>query len=322
MTPHIRMLSVLSLLVLFSPARAADLHRYLPGDAKFVILVRARLLLDSPLVDRDRPFTLKGILKEDFKDPEILAVKPLDDIATALVALPSVGEVSRVFVVLEGKFDPAAIRARVARLFKDTVKEHGKGALAFQEFRIEQKKFQGVTTPAEVFLAVPERNVCLISLGSKDDLATALAEKAKGTPAPLRELIEKSDKDQVVSYALLNDLRGPLAERKELKKAFALFQTVHGGGRIDEDVLGNVVVTAANADACRNATEILRNGINTITGAVALLSSANKDFKPILDIMRTVRLGSKDAQITIRGKLERDVLEEMLKKRQEAQTGK
>ena len=317
------MLSVLSLLVLFSPARAADLHRYLPGDAKFVILVRARLLPRLALSSiATGPSRSRASSRKISRTPKSSPSSRWTTSPPPWWLYPVSAEVSRVFVVLEGKFDPAAIRARVARLFKDTVKEHGNGALAFQEFRIEQKKFQGVTTPAEVFLAVPERNVCLISLGSKDDLATALAEKAKGTPAPLRELIEKSDKDQVVSYALLNDLRGPLAERKELKKAFALFQTVHGGGRIDEDVLGNVVVTAANADACRNATEILRNGINTITGAVASWTAANKDFKPILDIMRTVRLGSKDAQITIRGKLERDVLEEMLKKRQEAQTGK
>jgi hypothetical protein len=322
MFPRIFGPCLLALLGHCSVTLAADLNSFLPADAKFVVLIRARHLLDAPLVDRDMPFTLKGILKEDFHDPTVLTVKPLDEIVTALIALPSVGEAKKVFVALEGKFDPVAIRAQIALRFKNTVKEHGSGLEAFQELRIPPQNFQGVTTPSEVYLAVPNARTCLISLGCKEDLVTALSEKKAGTPASLRELIEKSDKEQVVSYALLNELAGPLAERKELKRAFSLIQTIHGGGRIDEDVSGNAIVTTSNPESCRDAADIIRKGLDTITGAVALLINVNKDFKPALDVLRTVRISSKGDQITIRVKLERDVLEDLIKKRQPTRSGK
>jgi hypothetical protein len=319
---HTRAISIIALVVFLSPVQSADFHRYMPTDAKMVILVRARLLLDGPLVDRDKPFTIKAFLKEDYKDPEFFSVKPLDDISLALIALPNLGDVARVFVALEGKFDPAAIRAAVARQFKDSIKEHGQGAGAFQEFRIEERKFLGVTTPTVVFLAVPDRNTCLISLGSRDDMAAALGDKKAGTPQLLRELIEKSDKDQVASFALFNQLGGPLVDRKELMRAFSLIQTIHGFGRIDEEVSGNLIITAGDAEQCRQASDIFQSGINTITGAVAFLAGANKDLKPVLDVLRTVHISTKGTKFTIRGKLERDALEELIKRRQELQNRK
>jgi len=316
MSPRILALGVAGLLLSLSPSQAADLHPYIPGDAKLVALVRARVLLDAPLVDRDRPYTLKAIYKELFKDPDILAVKPLDDISSALIALPSVGAVPKVFVAMEGKFDPAVIRARVAQQFKDRVKEHGSGATAFQEFPVPELNFKGITTPTVVFLAVPDRHTCLISLGSKDDMITALSDKKAGTPAPLREMIDRGDKEQVGAYALLNHAGGPFAELKGVKRAFSLFQNAQGGVRIDEEVSGNLVITTANAVACQEMTDLVRVGINAVTAAVAFLSAGNKDLKPILEVMRTIRVSSKGSQVTVRGKLERDVLEDLIKEGQ------
>jgi hypothetical protein len=317
--PRVRGLTLAALLLAFCPTTlfaetpTADLHPYIPGDAKLVALVRAQLLLDAPLVDRDNPYKLRSIWKEEFKDPTILGVKPLKDITSALIALPSVGDVPKMFVVMKGAFDPAVIRASVARQFKDRVKEHGEGAKAFQEFPLDELNFQGVTTPTVAFLAVPDRNTCLLSLGSKADIVAALSDKKAGTPAPLRDLIDKSDKEQVASYALVNHGGGPLAELKGVRRAFKLFQTAQGGVRIDEEASGFLIVTSPNAEACEEMTDLVRAGVNAVTGGVALLTMGNKDLKPVLDVLRTIRVSNKDAKITVRGKLERDVLEEMIK---------
>jgi hypothetical protein len=147
-------------------------------------------------------------------------------------------------------------------------------------------------------------------------MVAALSDKKAGTPAPLREMIDKSDKDLVGAYALLNHAGGPLAELKGVKRAFSLFQSAQGGVRIDEEVSGNLIVTTPNAEACREMTDLVRAGINAITAAVAFLTAGNKDLKAVLEVLRTVRVSSKGSQITVRGKLERDVLEDLIKEGQ------
>ncbi len=313
---RLRLPACLFALVWFATVgQSADLHSYLPGDAKVVMLVNARLLLDSPLlVDRDKTITYKTLLEARFKTPQVLGIKPLEHINTALVALPSAGEVRKVFVVLKGKFDPAAIRQTVVQSFKDSVKDHGSGPQAFQEFRIPVESFQGIRTPAEVFLAVPDETTCLISLGDKDDLAGALAQKNKGTPAELRQLLEKNHKEAAVSGAMLSELAGPFAKWKDIRRAFGLFQGVHGWMRMEEEPHGQTVLVCPTPESARELSDLLQKGLNGLTGILALLSRANKDLVVPVDVLRTVRVRTEGTQITIRGKLDRDSLEDAIRR--------
>lgn len=291
-----------------------DLHAYLPGDARVIALIKARQLLDAPLTDGDKPATLRRLFETKPNDGQVLEVIPFTQITTALVALPSLGEVRKLFAVLHGKFDPAGLRKTVARRFKDSVKEHGSDATAFQEFRIPVERFQGVSTPAEACLAVLDETTCLISLGSKDDMVAALARKSAGTPAPLRQLLNKNDKEAEVSYAVLSELGGPFANWKEIRRAFDLFQTIHGSVRVGQEPAGQLVITCAKPESARELSDLVQKGLNGLTGALALLSQASKDLVPAVDVLKSIRVRTEGNEIRVRGKLERDTLEELLRK--------
>jgi hypothetical protein len=310
----IRVAGCLGVLLFLTPARGADPHQYVPADARVLATVKFRKLLDAPLLDRDKPVTVRGLLQKEPPFLDIVGIRPLEDVTALLVALPGAGEVRKLFVVAQGKFDAARIRASVVRIHKDSVKEHRAGGVAYQQFKVPVHNVRGITTPADVFLAVPDETTCLISLGSQADLETALGAKKAGTPAELRALLEKHDREgAVASFALLGELQGPFAELPKLRKMFGLLRGLGGSVRIDEEVSGQVVAAVATAESAREVEEIMRGGMNTITGGVALMVAANKQLQPILDILKTVRVSHQGTTVTMRGKLERDVLEEILK---------
>jgi len=303
-----------ALLFLVAAGRAADPHTLIPGDAKLILLIKPRQVFDAPLIDRDKAVTLKGLLDADPQNAKSLDLKMLKQTTTALIALPSVGDARKIFVVLQGKFDPAAVRKAVAEEFKDSVKQHGTGAMAFLECRGIPVKVAGITTPADLYLAVPDETTCLISYGNKDDLVAALEKKNKGTPAALRQLLEKNDKEAAISFAFLNNLEGPFANWKDIRRAFELFQGAHGSVRVEEEPIGQLVVVCPTAEAAQEVGDLMTKGLNTVTGAVALLTQASKSLTPALDVLRTVRISTKDTQIKVRAKLERDTLEELIRK--------
>ena len=311
------LVSVLFLVTLLrtSPALAADPHAYIPADARVLVLVRAQTLLDAPLVDREKPITLRDIIKRDHKDPVILGVKPLENIDRALIALPTVGEVKKVFAVFEGRFDAEAVRKALTERFGDQLKEHGKGAEAYFQFPIAEQKFRGITTPGTVFLAIPDKNTLLLSLGDEDSLVAALARRGTGTPAALRQQLDKTNRDLAVACVFENQLGGPLAERKDARRAFELFQWVAGGIRIDEEGSGQFTMTCSDNKAASELEGLVRKGLNLVTGAVALVSQVNRDLKPVLEVLRTCRVSTKGKQVNLRGKMERDVLAELIKQK-------
>jgi len=311
--------------LLGSPARAADPHQYIPTDTKQIVSIQFRKLLDAPLVDRKKPTTLRAVLEKEPRFLDMVGIKPLEDIESILFALPCVGEMPKVFVVLQGKFDAARIQASIARHYKDSMKKHKASGITYHEFKVPFQTVQRIATPNDVFLAVPDETTCLISLGSQADLETALGDKKAGTPAELRALLDKNDKDCHVSYAFLSELRGPYADLAPLRKLYTLIKTGHASFRIDEDVSGHLIATAATKDGAREAADICRAGLNTILGGVALLSAAKHELTPFADILKTIRVSRQDNQVTIKGKMERDNLEDVLKKiqkRQEEKEGK
>ncbi len=302
------------LLFLASAGRAADPHSLIPGDAKVILVIKPGQVFDAPLIDRDKPVTLRALLDRDPKHAKSLELKMLKQSTTALIALPSVGDARKIFVVLQGKFDPAAVRKIVTEEFKDAVKQHGEGATAILECRGDPVKAGGVTTPTVLYLAVPDETTCLVSYGSKDDLVAALAKKSAGTPAALRQLLEKNDKEAAISYALVNHLEGPLEKWKDIKRGFELFQGLHGWVRVEEEPIGQFVVVCGTEKDAQELHELMTKGLNTVTGTVAALTQITKTLTPALDVLRTVRVRLKDKQITVRGKLERDTLEDLIQR--------
>jgi hypothetical protein len=302
----------LSLLAVHAAA-AADLHHYMPADTKVIAQVHVRRMFNAPLVDRDKAITWGGLIRKEVNDPQVLTIKPLDDVREALIAMPSVGEIRKAFVALEGKFDSMAIRDRITRDFKDSFKEEAQGATTIWSFRVPSQKLHNVTTPEQIFLAVPDPMICLVSLGCKDDLTAALSERPAGTPRELRALLDRADKEDVFRCVLTGPLEGPYANIKQAKKAFDQLQSMQGGIQIDEEVRGQFTLTSESPAAAREAAKAVRAGFNGLTGIVALLSQKRRDLLPIFEVLRTLKITVRDNLIIIRGKLERDVLEELIK---------
>lgn len=312
---YLALLLSLSGFLLVPTVWGIDPHTLIPANANLVIQIQANGILDAPLVDRNKPITLRQLIVRDHKDPVVLGVRPLKNITSALIALPTLGDVKKIFAVIEGNFEAELIRQALADQFGDMVKVNGSGPETYYSVPIPERRIQGITTPGTLFLAIPDPKVLLVALGDEESMIAALNRKAAGTPAALRKMMEGSARDLAITFVFASQLGGPLTERKDARRAFELFQTGGGGVRIDEEGLGQFTLSCRDEKSARELEDLIRKGLNLLTGGIALLSQANSDLKPILDIIRTCRVIGRNQQVTVKGKMERELIQELIQKK-------
>ena len=109
---HVLFLMVFGLSLAAAPGQAAEPDRYLPKDAKFVVAVNVRQVIDTPLFKKYALDQIKsGIKKNDDlrKLLEVLGFDPLKDVRSVVVAGPGVPE--KVLLITRGSFDLEKIEA-------------------------------------------------------------------------------------------------------------------------------------------------------------------------------------------------------------------
>ena len=268
-------LAVLGLAV--ATARAAEADKYLPEDTNGVISLNVRQVVDSPLFKK----TYLPILQKELKaKPELqtqlkdIGFDPFKDIDRVQIAIAESceregGKEAGVFVVFQGRFDPAKIHTKIAVLAPHIDKAllaHKVGNNILYEFNADERSF---------FFALPDKN-SLVFATRKEPVRDALERATGKKKVPLRykdvqDLVTKTDAKQALwlvatgrtTLQFETVFAGPKGKKVEQMARKTLADSgvyeVSGGFWVTDGVKGAFGIKVQNEQAAKAVSEALSN---------------------------------------------------------------
>ncbi len=306
-----------------APARAGLLGPYLPDDSEVVVTVNVRQILGSPLVKKHGLQKAREALK-DFDQVEAilkdLGFDPFKDLERVTLASPGGTEKDRGLLIVHGNFNLDKFKAKgeeAARDYPDYLKIHKVPAGA----GVTQVVYEVTPPDADmpIFVALPAKDTLLASPG-KDYVVDAVKKAArKAKPAlaskEMQALLEKMDEKQSVALAALGSGLtkgggGPAAVKAQAEKV----EAVGGGVTVGDDLKVEIALAAKTAEGAKELHASLDKGLKQALALLSVLTSAQKELNPALEVVKTLRVSLRGKVVTLKGTVSADVLEDALKK--------
>jgi len=236
------------------------------------------------------------------------------------LASPGGTEKDRGLLILHGNFNLDKFKAKgeeAARDYPDYLKIHKVSAGA----GVTQVVYEVTPPDADmpIFVALPGKDTLLASPG-KDYVVDAVKKAArKATPAlkskEMQALLEKMDEKQSVALAALGSALtrgggGPAAVKAQAEKV----EAVGGGVTVGDDLKVEIALAAKTAEGAKELHESLDKGLKQALALLSVLTSAQKELNPALEVVKTLRVSVKGKVVTLKGTVSADVLEDALKK--------
>jgi len=307
-----------AVLALALPIRAAEVDKYLPGDAEAVLVVNAKQLLDSPLVTKHFLEHIRGALKsndEATKILESLGFDPLKDLTSATLAMSMLGSDAKGLIIMHGRFDKAKFETKaedVAKEKGEVLKIHKEGNRKVYEVKVEGSEkpaFVGIVDQTTI-VAGPEKQYI------SDAFAKAADTKRSAVKKELQDLIEKADAKQSVWFAATANafLKGELSGDEKAKKNLEKMHNLTGGITVDRGITARLVIAAKSPDNAKELSEDIKVGLDQAKGLLTLLAEQNKDIAPLVDTVAGLRVNTEGNNITLKTEVSEQVIEKSLKK--------
>ncbi len=310
---------VLSLAVAL-PAIAADapapaFEKYMPDAADGVITINVRQLLDSELIKKAG--LDKALAGDDAqKSVKALGIDPLKDIERVIIT----GDKEKpddVFVIVQGKFDPAKLAAAADDAVKEKKGEHLKIHKSEHGKIYEVSNLDEVITlPPQaagavggalknrsIFATIPDKGHVVFT-GSKEAAEGVLVKGAgkKATKLSSKELpglLAKMNLKQSVAVAL------PSPDDK--------VKNITGGITVTSDVKTRFTVAASNADAAKQIDDLIGEQLKMVQDIAGLVVLQQKELAPVLDILNSFKHEAKDSDVGINSDIKGETLEKVVK---------
>lgn len=319
-------LALLTGVLLTGPARAAEVDRFLPGDTEVVLTLNVRQLLDSPLGKKQVVETIKTFLKDHDEVQKVLESLGLDlfkDVDRVTLAAPASPDNDKGLFLVHGRFDKAKFQARAEQAAKDNsdnfriLKEPDGAGGKYTIWEVSLPELQ-----QPLFAALLDKGPFVFSPG-KDYVISAL-NKAAGREKPelkskaLRDLLDKTDpKASLTLSAVGNALAkvlpvdiGPV--RATLEKA----EAVGAGLTVGDDVKLTAALAARDTAAAKEISDGLTDTLNQVLAVVALAAVKHKQFVPLVEVLKSIKVGLKERVVTIKAEIGADLVEKLLPKGQ------
>jgi hypothetical protein len=304
------------------PLNAADLDPFVPPDTESYVAVNVRRVLDSAFAKKIGIDRARQALKDAEGVGDVLndlGFDPFKDLDRVVIATPGGTDPDRGLVIVHGKFNLEKFKKKAeeaARENADVLKirkvpDGARGQITLYE----------VTPPgADMTLYVAlASNTTLLASSGKDYVIEALKQaRAKKKPVlknkDFQSLLEKMDARQSVSLAVLGKaIKGDLIDSSpRVKEALAKIEALGGGLTIGEDVKFELVIAAKeekSAKALRGSAEqVLKWSLVSLT----LLSGNNKALDILLEVVKSVKVTSRDKVVTIKAEVNPDTIKELL----------
>jgi len=313
--------------LLTTPARAADLDRYLPADTEVVVTWNVRQMLGSPLVKKsgldqlrdliNRQEEIEGVLKE-------LNLDPFKDIDKVIAAAPASGEQDKGLFIVHGRFDLARFKARAEKAAKDSkenfkiqkVKDGQGGEHTIYEISVpiqenKQTLFAGFASRTTLLAAV-SKDYLIDGLKTKDATKARLKNKA------FQELLTHMDEQQSVSFATVGEAltKGPLAQLDAVKDILPKISAAAGGFTLTDGIKMEFTLSAKQAADAKMLKEKVDEGITFANVLIGLAVMQKKDFAPLGEIVKSIKTSSKDTVVSVKGEVSGDTLDKLRPKDQ------
>jgi hypothetical protein len=310
--------------LLAAPAHAAEVDKYLPGDTEIVLTVNVKQLLGSAVVQKRGLDKLQALLKDNDEVQKVLTdlgLDPFKDIDRVTVAGPGTSDNDKGLVIVHGRFDRAKFQARAEEAAKenaDVFKIHQIPDGANGKYTVYELTIPDLQQT--VYAALADRGPLVFSPG-KDYVVSALnkaagREKAGLKNKALQALLEKADHNQSVTVTALGSAVAKVipADAGKVKDIFDTIEAITGGVTLAEDLKIQFALAAKDAAAARDIDKALNDGINQSLGFLALLATTQKQLVPLVDLLKSIRVSTKDRVVIIKGELSADALEKAFPK--------
>jgi hypothetical protein len=300
------------------PIRAAEVDRYLPEDTEAVLVVNAKQLLDSPLVQKHFLEQMRELIKSNAQCEGILkslGFDPFKDLTSMTGAISMMGSDAKGLLITHGQFDKAKFEAKADEVAKDKgdilkiSKEGDRKIYEVKHDAAEKPHFIGIVD-ASTIVASPDKQYVLDAFAKGDG-------KKKGTvKRPIQDLIEKADPKQSVWFIATANafLKGDLSGDDKAKKNLEKMDSITAGLTVDKGVkLGLAISTKSPANAKELADEI-KEGLGQVKGLLALMADQDKKLAPLVDTVGSLQVNTEGSNITLKSEVSEEIIEKGLKK--------
>jgi hypothetical protein len=313
---------------LSSTARAAEPDKLLPADTDTVAIVNFRQIIDSDIIKKYALEQIKQFL--DGQDAKQLlgdlGLNPLKDIESVVIGSVETqfkkGAEPKFLLIVHGKFD-------ADKLFKTAearAKTDGEKFAMVKDGDTVMFKFEPGGGQGPVYgTVVNEKTV--IAASDKKIIAAALKADGATKPAAIKKelaaLITKLDDKASINFASL--LKGKLDEVKlpggggvpvkldGIEKALPKIETAAVSIKIGTDVTVDVTLGMKDEDAAGDMRNALDDLFKDLKPLVQGLGEFEPRAKPLSDVLSTIKITSKNKDVTLTGKVTGDNIGKMVK---------
>jgi hypothetical protein len=311
-------LAALAVVALAVPARAADVNKFLPDDAEIVMVLNVQQIIQSPLVQKHAIAHVKQALQADEKVKQVLATvgfDPLKDLTRITAAASAVSPDAKGAIIAEGKFDLAKIEAKVEELTKEKkdmlkiIKEGDHKLLEIKNPQEEKPAFAALIDNSTIVFGSDKAFVV-------DSFDRAAGKKKPALKKEIVALIEKANQSQSMWLVAPGAVfaKSPLAEDEKSKKILEKVENLSVGFTLGEDFSMVTAIATKTADAAKEISEELKNGLETVKGLLALVAGQQKELAPLVDVVGSIKVATENATVTLKSEVSKETIEKSLKK--------
>jgi hypothetical protein len=330
MTPHrrgpLRIALTLALVLAASPLRAAEVDPLIPPDSEMVITVNVRHILDSELVKGLGLDQVKGLLEnvegvgDVLKD---LGFDPFKDLDSVVIASPGGTAGDRGLAIIRGKFN----LAKFAKKAEETLKENGEvfkrhkvpngsgGRFTLYEIVLQENE-------SSLFVSMAGKDLLLASPG-KDYVVEAMKRALARKKAVLKNkdfqaMLRKMQPKQSISLAMMGKaIRGDRVDEAPgmIRAALKKIEAIGGGVTLGKETVKYQLVVSTKTDKdAKDLSGTAKRALGLATGGLLLLGGDSKLLNALADVLKGIRVSSKDKVVAFKGVVTSDTIKELLGK--------
>jgi hypothetical protein len=332
--------AVLTLALAFMPARAADFEKYLLDDADGVLRINVKQILASDPVQKEYGAKLKDALAKVKEVQTVLTdlgLDPLNDIDRLVVVMgascfqtearadkggAALDGGGNPFLICQGKFEPATFTATGEKMAKDPspmVKIHEAGKNKFFEIMVP-----GLFGKGSLYLALLDQNT--VVAGSKNQIVEAF-DKAAGTKKTalksklMARLLDDMDRKSPVAFVAAGTMITGTSVRSSNENGVNKVQTTHhtlaeqgieavsGSTKLADKITAMVTLTTKDVDSAQKMMATMQTGLDETIKEAEKFTAQEKQFIPLIEAMKTIKINAKDNAISLQGEGSVNVIE-------------
>lgn len=310
--------AILTAAAVHAPLQAADLGKYLPDGTFLVATFNIKQVLDAPLVKGDEKAFRDGI-GEFGKLLDGFGVDPAKDLNRIVLAAGEQLQSKNLLVLLEGRFNPAKVQARLEELAidpKNNLRVSKEGGSTFFQITIPQQTIPNLAIPNQFLITLLDGDFIAVAL-DKEALIESLAKKAGSRKATNKkevlELVGKINPKETASVVVVPApemlANGPLSG----------LTTVTGGITVSDGVKTDLKLTAKDADSAKTLATLIEDTINQVKQLLPLIAGQQPGFGPreqavAKEMMDSVKTTATNSEVNIRSNISKEFIEKNSKK--------